>query len=71
MQEFQQRVVDEKRDLDERRERLVAFIGTTRFKSLPPAERCRLNRQAHVMGLYSQILADRVSAFTHGGQEAS
>lgn len=62
-QPHQQRVVDEKRDLDEKLTRLQAFIGTETFNGLDGAERERLQRQAEAMKTYSGILRDRILAF--------
>lgn len=59
----QQRVVDEKRELDERREKLGAFKNTDFFASLPWQEQERMNTQAHVMTMYSAILGERIAAF--------
>ncbi|MPS99508.1 MAG: hypothetical protein E2581_13545 [Pseudomonas sp.] len=59
----QQRVVDEKQELDEKREKLGAFKNTDLFASLPWQEQERLNTQAHVMTMYSAILGARIAAF--------
>ena len=49
LQPHQQRVVDEKRELDEKREKLGAFKCTPVFEKLPWQEQERLNTQAHNM----------------------
>ncbi|WP_157651725.1 crAss001_48 related protein [Burkholderia ubonensis] len=59
----QQRVVDEKAELDERLSKLNAFFGTPIFTGLDENERERLSAQARVMGEYSSILGDRIAAF--------
>jgi hypothetical protein len=59
----QQRVVDEKAELDERLEKLVAFTRTPIFAGLDSDERNRLDQQAATMAMYSDILGDRISAF--------
>ena len=59
----QQRVVDEKRDLDEKREKLGNFKNTDLFASLPWQEQERLNTQAHIMTMYSAVLGERIAAF--------
>ncbi len=59
----QQRVVDEKAELDERLEKLVAFTRTTIFAGLDVEERNRLDQQAATMAMYSDILGDRIAAF--------
>ena len=61
----QHRVLDEKRELDERLTRLNAFISTTGgvFGSLASAEQERLMRQAELMAALSAVLAERIAAF--------
>ena len=64
MQPHQQRVVDEKKDLDEKLDRLKAFLETSPiFNGLPADERERLGRQFDVMAEYSSILSQRIAAF--------
>ena len=64
MKPHQQRVVDEKSELDEKRERLLAFFGTDLFRGLDQAEKDRLRTQHSVMGVYSRVLHQRIAAFT-------
>jgi hypothetical protein len=59
----QQRVVDEKAELDERFEKLRAFIRTPTFNGVDGAEQDRLCQQVAVMGRLSDILGDRIAAF--------
>lgn len=59
----QERVVTEKRELDEKIERLEKFTHTQRFLSLPKDEQNRLIEQFHVMRKYSYILGERIAAF--------
>jgi hypothetical protein len=64
MKEYQQRVVEEKQQLDARRDRLMAFMARNpSFYNLPYDERDRLRRQYHVMGLYAEILGQRIAVF--------
>jgi hypothetical protein len=63
MEAHQQRVVDEKADLDERLSKLCAFHGTSIFNGLDSAEQERLIKQADIMAEYSCILGDRIAAF--------
>lgn len=63
MHDFQQRVVDEKAELDAKREKLGQFRGTKFFASLPWQEQERLNTQAHLMCMYSAILGERIANF--------
>ena len=58
---FQQRVLVEKFELDERLGRLQRFIlGPC---SVPPDEQRRLSRQRLIMELYSGVLAERLEGF--------
>ena len=60
----QQRVVDERSELNEKIDKLKAFIMESPiYKTLPPEEQKRLNRQCDVMIEYSRILGDRIEAF--------
>lgn len=59
----QQRVIDEKSELDEKREKLAAFAHTEIFSSLPKDEQNRLEHQGFHMGAYSDILAQRIANF--------
>ena len=63
MEAFQQRVVEEKTELDAKREKLGQFIGSETFFALAEAERERLARQQVVMRDYSGILGERIAAF--------
>ena len=59
----QQRVIDEKAELDERRAKLSAFAHTEMFAGLPQDEQTRLEHQGFHMGAYSDILAQRIANF--------
>lgn len=59
----QQRVIDEKRELDEKREKLGVFKSAEFFATLPWQEQERLNTQAHIMTMYSAVLGERIAAF--------
>lgn len=64
MQTFQQRVIDEKTDLDNKLSALGNFIDTNPiFDALPADERERLRAQYAVMRVYSEILGRRITAF--------
>lgn len=64
MQPHQQRVVDEKTELDEKATALSNFIATSPiFKTLDRAEQERLEEQSEIMWRYSEILGERISAF--------
>ncbi|MCO4240827.1 hypothetical protein ACFOW3_13325 [Acidovorax facilis] len=60
----QQRVLDEKRELDERLSKLDAFIlDNPLFTKLPPDEQERLAQQSKAMAVYSGILDERIACF--------
>jgi CRISPR/Cas system endoribonuclease Cas6 (RAMP superfamily) len=64
MQPHQQRVVDEKSELDDRIGKLRTFIVESPiFVKLDSAEQNRLNRQYSHMRAYSDILGERIAAF--------
>ncbi len=63
MEPHQQRVVDEKAELDERIENLGDFCNTPIFASLEQVEQNRLNRQFMIMELYAQVLGERIAEF--------
>lgn len=68
MQPHQQRVVDEKTELDKKATALSNFIGLSPiFEKLDPAEQERLREQNDVMWQYSEILGARITAFTAAG----
>lgn len=59
----QQRVVDEKLELDEKLTKLGAFFDTPMFAGLDEDEKSRLERQEEAMTKYSVILGERIAAF--------
>jgi hypothetical protein len=63
LQPHQQRVVDEKAELDGRWKKLGAFFGSTTFVGLDAEEQSRQRQQFHAMTLYSAILGERIEAF--------
>ena len=63
MQPHEQRVLDEKKELDEKRIKLAALIGGEMFSSLPLEEQARLHHQSSVMQTYSDILGERITHF--------
>jgi hypothetical protein len=64
MQPHQQRVVDEKIELDQKIVGLSVFMEKPAiFGTLPELERFRLFAQRRVMVEYSNILGERISAF--------
>lgn len=71
MQPFQQRVVDEKQELDIKREALGRFKNSGAFALLPWQEQERLNTQGHLMTMYSAVLGERIANFEPAGIEMS
>lgn len=63
MQPHQQRVVDEKRELDDKIQKLTAFFNTEIYRGLRSAEKRLLSNQLMHMNGYSEVLADRISLF--------
>lgn len=59
----QQRVIDEKMQLDERLAKLDAFRTTPIFAGLDQDERHRMVVQAEAMQVYSDVLGERIAAF--------
>ena len=59
----QQRVVEEKYELDEKLGKLLSFFQSEIFSSLSDAERSRLRNQARFMDGYSAVLKERIVAF--------
>ena len=63
LQTHQQRVVDEKGDIDERLTKLIAFFDNSVFNGLSADEQGRMKRQAEHMTNYSVALGERIAAF--------
>jgi hypothetical protein len=64
MAPHQERVVTEKKELDEKRDKLTAFLRGEAYRSVKGPEQLRLERQLVAMTLYSDILGERIAAFT-------
>ncbi len=63
LQPHQQRVVDEKIELDGKLIKLSSFFGSAIFVALTKEEQARLYRQNTYMRLYSDVLSERIAAF--------
>lgn len=63
MQEYQQRVIEEKAQLDERLQKLRAFFKSDTAKQLPKREKELLAQQNLLMTFYSQVLGIRIANF--------
>ena len=64
MQPFQQRVIDERSELDQKIKALDAFTHGEIYKTLPPPEKADMAAQLHTMRTYSYLLASRIARFT-------
>lgn len=63
MKPHQDRVVVEKRELDEKLEKLGQFVKGDLFRGLPQDEQLRLLWQKMLMAEYSCVLSDRIACF--------
>lgn len=63
MEPYQERVIVERVELDDKLSRLRAFMTTESFRGLSQESRDRLVRQERVMTEYSAILKERIAAF--------
>lgn len=62
MRDFQQRVVNEKAELDVKLQKLGAFIGGGIYETLDGDEQERLKQQLTHMTRYSEVLGQRIAA---------
>ena len=60
MEPHVERMIEEKKELDAKREKLGEFKNTDNFARLPWQEQERLNTQAHLMCAYSAVLGARI-----------
>lgn len=63
-EEYQQRVVDEKIELDLKLGKLNLFFETETFDRLPVEEKDRMKSQAGFMEGYSKVLEARIANFS-------
>ena len=63
MEAYQQRVVDEKKELDIKLDKLVEFLKSPKITSVNPDEHNRLTRQQYIMRQYSEVLSERIVHF--------
>jgi hypothetical protein len=63
MEQFQERVVIEKHELDVKVDRLKGFVASTKFVTIPISEQKRMSKQLSIMQDYSAVLGERISAF--------
>ena len=60
---YQERVIQEKKELDEKLEKLDTFVRSEIYKTLPVEEQNRLLKQYSIMESYSHILNERIVNF--------
>jgi len=63
MQDYQQRVVDEQIELNEKLVKLIQFSTTETYRKLPVVDRDLLIEQQGAMAAYNNILGDRIARF--------
>lgn len=63
MEDWQQRVIEEKAELDARLIRLHDVIASERFKTFDLLQQDLMKRQAGYMDAYSLTLRDRIEGF--------
>jgi hypothetical protein len=64
MKDYQQRVVDEKKELDRKTAALSAFLDDDNsVQIVPPDEWERMSRQQKIMVQYSMVLGERIENF--------
>jgi hypothetical protein len=63
MEPYQQRVLSEKDELDDKIQELATFMQGDTFSSLDIEERDDMDLQLDVMKLYSRILVSRITRF--------
>lgn len=67
LQPYEQRVVAELNDLNEKRSKLITFIQASPvFAGLDPHDQNLLRHQLGAMNTYSEILTARIARFTAG-----
>jgi len=60
MQAYQERVIEEKQQLDEKIEKLQTFVGTEAMSTVSAVQGSLLRSQLSVMEAYSTILGERI-----------
>lgn len=63
---YQERVVQEKQELDDRILRLTEFTLSHNFEGVNMYEQQRLSKQLRIMQEYSLILNERIGEFKNG-----
>jgi hypothetical protein len=58
------RLIQEKQDLDEKREKLVNFLESDKIEQIDSVQISLLNIQSQIMLAYSQVLTERIAIFS-------
>lgn len=61
MNNFKKRLEQEKKELDEKAEKLFIFIGSEAYNDVNPFQMSLLNIQYQAMATYSQCLLERIA----------
>jgi len=65
MKDYQNRIIEEKSELDEKAKKLSDFIGNNPlFDNIAPEEQELMKEQCETMWEYSEILGKRIAGFT-------
>lgn len=67
MNDFYERLLSEKKELDERREKLESFQKSEKFSTIDPRQMALLNIQSQAMATYSQCLLERIALLSPQG----
>lgn len=60
MSDFKSRLLTEKSELDEKIEKLSAFLKSDKITSIDPLQQTLLNKQLPLMQSYSEVLGQRI-----------
>lgn len=66
MTDYQNRVVEEKRELDAKIAKLAAFISGEVFPTIDVDQALLMRQQLSLMELYSTVLGSRIARFGEG-----
>ena len=64
MEQWQERVIQEKKELDEKIDKLKKFLDEESIDALDQTERLRLEVQLTIMESYSNILKARITSWS-------
>ena len=69
MEEYQERAIEEQRELNERLVRLIRFTTTDTYRKLDREDRELLTSQQHAMIHYNDVLSQRIARFNRGDSD--